>query len=114
VLGWLIRRVVRRVRGYSRLAVEVAEGRLTGRSAVGGSEELADLEAHALDVDLARAHEIERDTRHDVMAEIHTYAEQAPLGGRKLHLGATSTDVEDNVDAIRLKESLALIEQRLQ
>ena len=73
------------------------------------AEELADLRAHADDVDLARAHAIERETRHDVMAEIRTFAEQAPKGGGKLHLGATSADIEDNADALRLRESLDLV-----
>lgn len=93
--------------------VWIALARAQHRAGLVSDEELADLEAHAEDVDLARAHEIERATRHDVMAEIHAYAEQAPVGGRKLHLGATSTDVEDNVDALRIKESLELIERHL-
>lgn len=76
-------------------------------------EELADLRAHMEQVDLVRAHEIEQETRHDVMAEIHTFAEQAPAGGGKLHLGATSTDIEDNVDALRLRDALAILERRM-
>jgi diguanylate cyclase (GGDEF)-like protein len=43
LLAWLIRSVVPRVRAYSRFAVEVADGRLSGRLAVAGSDELADL-----------------------------------------------------------------------
>jgi adenylosuccinate lyase len=77
------------------------------------AEELADLQAHAEEVDLPRAHAIERQTRHDVMAEIHTFAEQAPLGGGKLHLGATSADIEDNADVLRLRESLAMVTDRI-
>jgi hypothetical protein len=48
LLSWLTRGVVPRVRAYSRYAVEVAGGRLPGRLAVAGSDELADL-GHALD-----------------------------------------------------------------
>lgn len=75
--------------------------------------ELADLRAHAEEVDLPRAHAIERQTRHDVMAEIRTYAEQATVGGGKLHLGATSADIEDNADVLRIREALAIVISRL-
>ena len=47
------------------------------------------------------------------MAEVRTYAEQCPVGGGIIHLGATSMDIEDNADALRLREALRLIRQRL-
>jgi adenylosuccinate lyase len=75
--------------------------------------QLADLQAHVDDVDIARAQEIERETRHDVMAEIRAYAEQCPEGGGIIHWGATSADITDNVDALRLRDSLALLIRRL-
>lgn len=68
-----------------------------------------DLKANASRVDLVRAAEIEADIRHDVMAEVKTYAEQCPVGGGIVHLGATSMDVQDNADAIRLTEALDLV-----
>src|SRR6185437_6251051 len=77
------------------------------------AEELADLQAHGEEIDLPRAHAIERQTRHDVMAEIRTFAEQAPLGGGKLHLGATSADIEDNADVLRLRASLEIVVGRV-
>ncbi len=72
-----------------------------------------DLEAHQDQVDLERAAEIESHTRHDVVAEIRAFAEQAPLGGPILHLGATSADITDNADALRLRQGLALLLERL-
>lgn len=75
--------------------------------------QLADLRQHVDDVDLARALVIEQETRHDVMAEIRTYAEQCPAGGGIIHWGATSADITDNVDALRLRESAQLLEQQL-
>jgi adenylosuccinate lyase len=75
--------------------------------------ELDDLRAHQDEVDIARAHEIEAEIGHDLMAEIRAYAEQCAIGGGKIHLGATSADVEDNVDVLRIKEALRLIRQRL-
>ena len=72
-------------------------------------EQVDDLRAHAHEVDLERAQAIEKDIRHDVMAEVKAYAEQCPIGGGIIHLGATSMDVQDNADAIRLGEALDLI-----
>lgn len=73
------------------------------------AEQLADLEAHVDQVDIARALAIEEQTRHDVMAEILAFAEQCPVGGGIIHWGATSADITDNVDVLRQRESVALL-----
>ena len=78
------------------------------------AEQVEDLRAHADEVDMDRAHEIEREIRHDLMAEVRTFAEQAALGGGIIHLGATSMDVQDNADALRLREATDLILTRVQ
>lgn len=77
------------------------------------AEQLADLRAHQDDVDIERAHEIEAEIHHDLMAEIKCYAEQCPIGGGIIHMGATSADIEDNADILRLRESLSLVLERL-
>jgi adenylosuccinate lyase len=76
-------------------------------------EQAADLRAHAGDVDVDRALEIEAEIRHDLMAEVKTYAEQCPVGGGIIHLGATSMDVKDNADAVCLCDALDLVLRRL-
>lgn len=76
-------------------------------------EELNDLIAHQNDIDMDKAHEIEKEIQHDLMAEIKTYASQATKGGGKIHLGATSMDIEDNADTIRIKESMNIVEEKL-
>ncbi|MEK6222015.1 MAG: adenylosuccinate lyase [Chloroflexota bacterium] len=76
-------------------------------------EQLADLKAHAEEIDVPRALEIEAEIHHDLMAEIKTFAEQAKIGGGVLHLGATSMDIEDNAEALRIRESLVLIIEQL-
>lgn len=76
-------------------------------------EQVADLVAHQDHIDIDRATEIEAEIRHDLMAEIRTYAEQCPVGGSIIHLGATSMDALDNVDALRLQRGLDLILARL-
>jgi len=75
--------------------------------------QVADLKAHAEQIDLPRALAIEAEIHHDLMAEVRTYAEQCPVGGGIIHLGATSMDVEDNADALRLREALVLVRERL-
>jgi len=76
-------------------------------------EQAADLRAHAGEVDVDRAFQIEAEIKHDLMAEIRAFAEQCPVGGGIIHLGATSMDVEDNADALRLREALDLLLDRL-
>lgn len=77
------------------------------------AEQLADLEVHADEVNIERALQIERETRHDVMAEIRAYAEQCPEGGGIIHWGATSADITDNVDVLRQREGLRLLAESL-
>lgn len=76
-------------------------------------EQAADLRSHSDQVDVPRALEIEASIQHDLMAELKTFAEQAPIGGPILHLGATSMDIEDNADALRIRQGLELIMDRL-
>jgi len=65
------------------------------------------------DVDIARAHELEKKIRHDLMAELRTFAEQVGKAGGKLHLGATSMDIEDNGDILIFRRALDLLLTRL-
>lgn len=76
--------------------------------------QLAELIATAEKIDIARATEIEATIHHDLMAEIKTWVEQCPTAGAIIHLGATSMDILDNMDALRLKEGLDLIIERTQ
>ena len=75
--------------------------------------QVADLRGRQDQIDITRAQQIEREIGHDLMAEIRTFAEQCPLGGPIIHLGATSMDVLDNVDALRLRSALDQIVKRL-
>ncbi len=77
------------------------------------AEQVDDLRTHAGQIDMKRALEIEAEIHHDLMAELKTYAEQCPLGGGSLHTGATSMDIEDNADALRIRESLNLVLKKL-
>lgn len=73
-------------------------------------EELRDLEQFADSIDIEKILEIEKDTKHDVVAAIREYAEKAKIGGGKIHLGLTSMDVVDNTEGMRNKEALDVVE----
>ena len=77
------------------------------------SAELADMREHAHRIDIEAALEIEREIHHDLMAEIRVFASQAKIGGGKLHLGATSMDIEDTVETYRLRLALACVGESL-
>lgn len=72
-------------------------------------EQARDLEQHVDQINISRALEIESKIHHDLMAEIKTFAEQCPMGGGIIHLGATSMDIEDNADALRMRQSVDLL-----
>lgn len=75
--------------------------------------EVEDLRAHAGEIDVEAAAAIEREIHHDLMAEIRVFARQAEHGGGKIHLGATSMDIEDTVETYRLRLALSLIGENL-
>jgi adenylosuccinate lyase len=74
---------------------------------------IAQMRAHQDDADLAAAARYERRFRHDVMAHIHAFGDQAPAARPYLHLGATSAFVSDNADLIIMRDGLRLLLGRL-
>jgi adenylosuccinate lyase len=76
-------------------------------------EQVEDLRSQVEKVDVERALEIERQIHHDLMAELHTFAESAPNAGGILHLGATSADIEDNADVLRIRQAFDLVLEKL-
>jgi adenylosuccinate lyase len=74
---------------------------------------IAEMRAHLDDANLAAAAEYERRFRHDVMAHIHAFGDQAPAARPYLHLGATSAFVTDNADLIVMREGQRILLGRL-
>jgi adenylosuccinate lyase len=91
----------------------VTLARAQSRAGLVNADQVADLENAQHSVNLSRIAAIEATIQHDLMAALKAFAEDAPLGGPVLHLGATSADIEDNADALRLRDGLAIIEARL-
>jgi adenylosuccinate lyase len=105
-----------RFRTWRRLWIVLAEGeRELGLPVT--PEQIDALKRVAADVDLERVAELERRTRHDVVAHLRHFAEQADRvhegAGGILHLGATSAFITDNTDALLIRDALELLEGRL-
>ncbi|HEX2165896.1 MAG TPA: adenylosuccinate lyase, partial [Longimicrobiales bacterium] len=64
-------------------------------------------------IDLARAAELEKRLRHDVMAHVHHFGEVAPDAKAFIHLGATSAFVTDNTELLQHRDALLLVRRRL-
>src|SRR4051794_27652311 len=71
------------------------------------------MRAHLDDADLTAAAKYERRFRHDVMAHVHAFGDQAPAARPYLHLGATSAFVTDNGDIVVMRDGLRLLLGRL-
>jgi len=77
------------------------------------SDELIDLKKHQNNIDINRINEIEKKTKHDVVAAIREYAEKAKIGGGKIHLGATSMDIVDNADTLKMSAAIEIVEKKV-
>lgn len=75
--------------------------------------QVAELQDNVDNVDVERALEIEAQIHHDLMAELKVFAEQCPGAGGVLHMGATSMDIEDNADVLRMRQSLEMLTEKL-
>lgn len=76
-------------------------------------EQVRDLEDHVEKIDIERSLQHETKTQHDLVAEIKTYAEQCPIAGGIIHLGATSMDIKDNAEIIQIRQALDIILSKL-
>ena len=76
-------------------------------------EQIAELEAHADDINYEDAQRREREVRHDVMSHVYAYGLQCPAAAGIIHLGATSCYVGDNTDVIVMRQGLAIVRRKL-
>ena len=72
-------------------------------------EQIAQLEAHAEDVNYDVAEAREKQVRHDVMSHVYAYGQQCPDAEAIIHLGATSCYVGDNTDILILRDASRLV-----
>jgi adenylosuccinate lyase len=64
-------------------------------------------------VKLERVKAIEKEIKHDVTSLVRALAEICGPSGAYVHLGATSSDILDTATALQLKETVTIIERRL-
>jgi adenylosuccinate lyase len=64
-------------------------------------------------VDAARAHEIEQESQHDVIAFLRSVTERLGPEGRWLHYGLTSSDLLDTATAVVLRDATRVVEEEL-
>lgn len=98
-------------RTWRRIWVALAEAQ--AQAGLATPQQVRDLRTHADKLNTKRALEIEKEIGHDVMAEVRAFAEQCPVGGGLIHWGATSADVTDNADVLRLRDALRRLRGRL-
>ncbi len=91
----------------------VALARSEHKAGLVSKEELDDIISHAESIDIAKSKEREKKVYHELMSEIQIFSEQCMVGGGKIHLGATSTDILDNTTNIQIHEALELTKNNL-
>ncbi len=94
---------------WLRVEILVCEG--WAREGVISPDDLERIRAASYDI--ARAHEIERETHHDVIAFLRSVQERLGPEGRQLHLGLTSSDMLDTALAVQLVQAGALLREAL-
>ncbi|HDR74214.1 MAG TPA: adenylosuccinate lyase [Methanoculleus sp.] len=95
------------------VAAEVALAKAEAEHGLIPADAAAAIEARAPSASLDRAKEIEAEIHHDMMAVVRAITEVSGEAGRWVHYGATSNDILDTATGLQIKESLALLEDRL-
>ena len=72
------------------------------------ADEITD-KANTKDVRIERVKEIEKETKHDVMALVKALTEVCGESGKYVHLTATSYDIVDTANALLLKDGLEIL-----
>jgi len=72
-----------------------------------------EMKKYADDINFEQAEKYEREVRHDVMAHVHAFGDQAKSAMPIIHLGATSCYVDCNSELIILWDALEIIKTKL-
>lgn len=78
------------------------------------SPEAADVLWHNMhNVDIEQHRLIEQVTRHDVVAELQLFQRQTGDAGRSLHIGATSSDITENAQALLTLQAASIVQDKM-
>ncbi len=75
--------------------------------------QIDEMKKYAEDINFEKAEAYERKLRHDVMAHVHAFGDQAKSAMPIIHLGATSCYVDCNSELIILWDALEIIKAKL-
>ena len=73
-----------------------------------------EVEKKTHDMKIERVKKIEAEIKHDVMAVVRAMAERSGGCGKYIHLGATSNDIIDTANALKIKDFIEYLEKDLQ
>ncbi len=104
---------VKRITTWRKLWVALAETEMELGLPI-TDEQLEEMRENVENLNLDEAHEIEKQTRHDVMAHIRAFGLKCPGAKGIIHLGATSCFVTDNADLILLKEGMIILRKKIE
>ena len=91
----------------------VALARQQAKSGLVSKAAVTSMEKNIEKIDVDRIDELERNTKHDVVAAKQHFEEVAPQAKGKVHLGATSMDIQDNAEVLAQKQAIGIIKTRL-
>ena len=75
--------------------------------------QIAEMKKYADDINYDFAAKEEKIVRHDVMAHVHAFGEQAKTAMPIIHLGATSCYVTDNAELIQIYRALEIVKRKM-
>lgn len=102
----------KRFRLWRKLWIALAESEMELGLNITPSQ-IDEMKKYAEDINFELAEKFEREVRHDVMAHVHTFGEQAKSAMPIIHLGATSCFVDCNSELIILNDALNIIKAKL-
>ena len=76
-------------------------------------EQIDEMKKYAVDINFDSAEKYEKEIRHDVMAHIHAFGDQAVSAMPIIHLGATSCFVDCNAELMILNDAFSIIRAKL-
>lgn len=75
--------------------------------------QIDEMKKYVSDINYDVANQREKEVRHDVMAHVYAFGQQAVSAKPIIHLGATSCFVTDNADVIEIADALKLVKSKL-
>ena len=76
-------------------------------------DQIADMKKYINDINYDVANAREKEVRHDVMAHVYAFGQQAKSAAGIIHLGATSCYVTDNTDILNIRDALGIVYGKL-